>query len=82
MVVEEDNYLIPEWSIAVIVIGLTALLFMLIFGIVLVSNHPTQAAKKQEHGPNTMVSADPKEQIQRFNANVTQLFVAQLFNVI
>ena len=33
----EANYLIPEWSIAVIVIGLTALLFMLIFGIVLVS---------------------------------------------
>lgn len=34
---EEDGYLIPQWLIAVIVIGLASLLFILIFGITVVS---------------------------------------------
>lgn len=34
---KEDGYLIPQWLIAVIVIGLASLLFILIFGITVVS---------------------------------------------
>lgn len=33
---EDDGYLIPQWLIAVIVIGLASLLFILIFGITVV----------------------------------------------
>ena len=34
---DEDGYPIPQWLIAVIVIGLASLLFILIFGITVVS---------------------------------------------
>lgn len=33
----EDNVLLPQWAIAVIVIGLASLLFVIIFGVTVVS---------------------------------------------
>lgn len=33
----EDNILLPQWAIAVIVIGLASLLFVIIFGVTVVS---------------------------------------------
>lgn len=33
----EDNLLLPQWAIAVIVIGLASLLFVIIFGVTVVS---------------------------------------------
>lgn len=32
----EDNVLLPQWAIAVIVIGLASLLFVIIFGVTVV----------------------------------------------
>lgn len=34
----EENVLLPQWAIAVIVIGLASLLFVIIFGVTVVSN--------------------------------------------
>lgn len=34
----ENDVLLPQWAIAVIVIGLASLLFVIIFGVTVVSN--------------------------------------------
>ncbi|XP_045468776.1 uncharacterized protein LOC123676696 [Harmonia axyridis] len=42
----EDNLLLPQWAIAVIVIGLASLLFVIIFGVTVLVNRSKNAKKK------------------------------------
>ncbi|XP_060524656.1 uncharacterized protein LOC132701041 [Cylas formicarius] len=42
----EDNVLLPQWAIAVIVIGLASLLFVIIFGVTVLVNRQKNAKKK------------------------------------
>ncbi|KAF5289821.1 hypothetical protein FQA39_LY14976 [Lamprigera yunnana] len=43
----EDNVLLPQWAIAIIVIGLASLLFVIIFGVTVIVNRQKNAKKKQ-----------------------------------
>ncbi|XP_031337691.1 mucin-5AC-like [Photinus pyralis] len=58
----EDNVLLPQWAIAIIVIGLASLLFVIIFGVTVIVNKQKNAKKKQ---PSTLT----EEMLNELNKN-------------
>ncbi|KAF5308399.1 hypothetical protein FQR65_LT06220 [Abscondita terminalis] len=58
----EDNVLLPQWAIAIIVIGLASLLFVIIFGVTVIINKQKNAKKKQ---PSTLT----EEMLNELNKN-------------